>query len=99
MDPGGAIGAPGHSVNVDDRVGQVGVVEVLLRDRVGPPGLEARARHLHDPTAGLNGQVRTGSGDEGVDHFRAALLGAVHGRPLKNLDLRFGRCAAPGGAR
>ena len=45
------------------------VVEVLGPDRVGLPGIEARGRHLHHPTAGRDGQVGAGPGDEDVDHF------------------------------
>ena len=72
MDPRRAIGAPAHAVDVDDRVGQEGVVEVLVADRVGLPGIEARGRHLHHPTTGRHGQVRAGLGDEDVDHFGRA---------------------------
>ena len=52
VDPRGAIGAPAHGPDVDDGVAQVGVVEVLGAHRVGPPGIEARGRHPHHPTAG-----------------------------------------------
>ena len=69
VDPGRAIGTPAHGPDVDDGVAQVGVVEVFRSHRVGPPGIEARGRHPHDPTAGRHGQVRAGPGDEGVDHF------------------------------
>ena len=73
MDPWGAIGAAAHRPDVDDRVGEIGVVEVLVGDGLGLPGIEARGRHPHDPTADRHGQVRAGPGDEGVDHFGPGL--------------------------
>jgi hypothetical protein len=69
VDPWRAIGAPAHGPDVDDGVGQIGVVEVLLAHRVGLPAIEARRRHPHHPTAGRDGQVGEGPGDEGVGHF------------------------------
>ena len=97
VDPGRAIGAPAHGPDVDDGVAQVGVVEVLRAHRVGPPGIEARGRHPHDPTAGRHGQVRAGPGDEGVRSFwaRQRLLGEVRGRPAEDLDLHLGGAQLP----
>ena len=73
MDPGRPIGAPAHPVDINDGVGQIGVVEVLVGDGIGLPGIETRARHPHDPTADRHGQVRAGPGNEGAPHFGLGL--------------------------
>jgi hypothetical protein len=73
MHPERAIGAAAHFVDIDDRVGQVRVVEVLVAHGVGLPGIEARCQHLHNPTADRHGQVRAGPGDEGEPHFGPGL--------------------------
>ena len=50
VDPGRAIGAAGHAVDVDDGVGQLCVVPVAVAARLGPPRVEPGGRHLHHPT-------------------------------------------------
>jgi len=69
MDPGRAVGAPAAAVDVDDDIGELGILPVPVRHRVGPPGVKTRGRHPHDPTAHRDRQVVAATGDEGVGHF------------------------------
>ena len=73
------------------------VVEVLGPDRVGLPGIEARGRHLHHPTAGRDGQVGAGPGDEDVDHFGSGSvsLAKYHGGTPEDLVLHLRRAQLP----
>ena len=69
VDPRGPIGTPGHLMDVEHGVGEHRVVPVPFGYRIGPPGIEPRRRHLHDPTTRRHRQVRAALGDEGVGHF------------------------------
>jgi hypothetical protein len=63
------VAPPAHAVDVDDGVGQVGVVEIPIRDRLGLPGVEPGGGHLHHATTRRHRQVRAGLRDEGKGHF------------------------------
>jgi hypothetical protein len=66
---GRAVGPAAHPVDVDDRVGQHGVVVVTIAARLGKPRVEPGGRHLHHSAARRDREVRAVFGDEGEDHF------------------------------